>query len=75
MNLILTRRLKEKILIGPDITVTVVQVRGAAVRLAVEAPADIKILREEVSRRIAALAAAGGMKAEGAQSERKECDS
>ena len=74
MNLVLTRRLKEKILIGPDITVTVVRVKRGAVRLAVEAPAELKILREEVARRIAKDAVAAAHAAEPRERQQKETD-
>lgn len=72
MNLILTRRLKEKILIGPDITVTVVRVRGAAVRLSIEAPAEIKILREELAQRMEKEAVAAAHAAERQERKQKE---
>jgi carbon storage regulator len=46
--LVLSRKLGEKIHIGADIVVTVVEVRGNHVRLAVEAPDDVRILRQEL---------------------------
>ena len=46
--LVLTRRVNERIVIGDDITVTVLEVRGDQVRIGIEAPRDIKVFREEV---------------------------
>jgi carbon storage regulator len=49
--LVLTRRVNERIVIGDDVTVTVLEVRGAQVRLGIEAPRDVKVFREEVLQR------------------------
>lgn len=46
--LVLTRTTDEKIQIGDSITVTVVRVKGGAVRLGIEAPQSVKILRGEL---------------------------
>ena len=46
--LILTRRVDESLLIGEDIEVLVLEVRGSQVRLGVQAPADVKVLRDEL---------------------------
>lgn len=46
--LVLTRRVNEKILIGDNIVVTVLEVRGDQVRLGIDAPRDVKVFREEV---------------------------
>lgn len=46
--LILTRRIGETIHIGPDVTVTVIEVMGGQVRIGIEAPRDMVILREEL---------------------------
>jgi len=46
--LVLTRKSEERIQIGPDITVTILRVKGGTVRVGVEAPADVKILRGEL---------------------------
>jgi carbon storage regulator len=48
--LILTRKVGEMIRIGDDVTIRVLEVRGSQVRLGVEAPAEIRIFREEVYR-------------------------
>jgi len=46
--LVLTRKTDQKILIGNDITITVVAVSGDAVRIGIEAPKDVKIMRQEI---------------------------
>jgi carbon storage regulator len=46
--LILSRRINEKIVIGDDIIVSVVEVRGDQVKLGIEAPRNVKVFREEV---------------------------
>jgi carbon storage regulator len=48
--LVLTRKIGERIRIGDTITVRVLEVRGSQVRLGVEAPADVRIFREEIYR-------------------------
>ena len=50
--LILTRKLGEKIAIGDDITITLVEIRGAQVKLGIEAPKHVEIHRQEVYERI-----------------------
>lgn len=51
--LILTRRVDERIFIGDDITLCVLDIEGNRVRLGLEAPRDVAILREEVQQRYA----------------------
>jgi carbon storage regulator len=46
--LVLSRWEKESIVIGDRITVTVVKIRGNQVRLAIEAPKEIRVLRNEL---------------------------
>ena len=46
--LVLTRRVNERIVIGDNVVVTVLEVRGEQVRLGIEAPRDVKVFREEV---------------------------
>jgi len=46
--LILTRRLGESVLIGDQIRVKVLSVRGAQVRLGIDAPRDVQVNRDEV---------------------------
>jgi carbon storage regulator len=50
--LILTRRVGESVVIGDDIVLTVVEVRGDSVRLGIEAPRSIDVHREEVYREL-----------------------
>jgi carbon storage regulator len=49
--LILTRKPNETIMIGPDITVTVMGVKGNQVRLGVAAPPKVRVDREEIAQR------------------------
>ena len=49
--LVLTRRINERIIIGDDIIVTVLEVHGDQVRIGIDAPRDIKVFREEVLKR------------------------
>lgn len=46
--LVLTRKLDEQILIGDDIKVTLLRVRGNTVRIGIEAPRDVRIVRGEL---------------------------
>lgn len=48
MSLILTRRPTESLMIGDDIRVQIMEVNGRQVRIAIEAPKDIVILRQEL---------------------------
>lgn len=50
--LILTRRTGESVMIGDDINVTVLGVKGNQVRLGVNAPRDVGVHREEVYQKI-----------------------
>ena len=50
--LVLSRKLGERIVIGPNIELTIVGIRGDKVRLAVDAPRDVSIHRQEVYQRI-----------------------
>jgi flagellar assembly factor FliW len=50
--LILTRKIGESILVGDDIRLVVLEIRGRQIRLGIEAPADIVVLREEISQRL-----------------------
>jgi carbon storage regulator len=49
--LILTRRVGESLLIGDDVTITVLGVKGNQVRIGVNAPRDVAVHREEVLSR------------------------
>lgn len=46
--LVLSRKVGEKILVGNDITLVVIEIRGDKVRLGIEAPRDMAVHREEV---------------------------
>lgn len=63
--LILSRKTDERIKIGNDITITIIEVRGDQVKIGVEAPKNVKVFRQEVFNAIqnenkaAALAPSG----------------
>ena len=46
--LILSRKTDEKIKIGDDITLTIIEIRGDQVKIGVEAPKSVKVFRQEV---------------------------
>ena len=46
--LILSRKIDEKIKIGDEITITLIDVHGDQVKIGVEAPKDVKVFRQEV---------------------------
>jgi carbon storage regulator len=50
--LILTRRVGEALMVGADVTVRVMDVKGNQVRIGIEAPKDVAVHREEVYERI-----------------------
>ena len=50
--LILTRRSSESIIIGNDVTLTVLGIRGNQVRIGIKAPDEVAVHREEVYKRI-----------------------
>lgn len=50
--LVVSRKTGERILIGDKIAITVVKVAGGAVRLGIEAPAELAVMREELALEI-----------------------
>jgi carbon storage regulator len=63
--LILTRRVGETLMIGDEVTVTVLGVRGNQVRIGVSAPKDVTVHREEIYQRIREEKAVSGGRAQG----------
>lgn len=57
--LVLTRKYQEKIRIGENITITVLRMKGKAVRLGIEAPADVPVVRAELAFEAGAVAEDG----------------
>lgn len=50
--LVLTRKPGEGLLIGDDIRITIIEVKGGGIRIGIDAPSDKKIYRQEVYDRI-----------------------
>lgn len=46
--LILSRKMNQKIKIGEEITVTIIEIRGDQVKIGVEAPKNVKVFRQEI---------------------------
>ena len=55
--LVLSRKVGESFVIGNDITVEIVEIRGNTIRIGIAAPRDVPVHREEVMRAIAREAA------------------
>ncbi len=54
--LILTRRTGEAIMVGEEVTITVLGIKGGQVRIGIDAPGEIAVHREEIFERIKAEA-------------------
>jgi carbon storage regulator len=50
--LVLSRKVGQRILVGDQITVTVVRISGGGVRLGIEAPPEMPVIREELHERL-----------------------
>ena len=61
--LVLSRKVGERILIGDQISVTVVRVAGGGVRLGIEAPDELPVIREELQKQMDAADALNASKA------------
>ena len=60
--LILTRRVGETVMIGDDVTITVLGVKGNQVRVGINAPKSVAVHREEIYERIKREQQAGGQR-------------
>lgn len=50
--LVLSRKVGQRILVGDKISITVVRVNGGGVRLGIEAPAELPVIREEMKEHL-----------------------
>jgi carbon storage regulator len=57
--LILTRRVGENLIIGDDVTISVLGIKGNQVRIGIDAPKNVQVHREEIDDRIQAEKSAG----------------
>ena len=64
--LVLTRRANQSIMIGADVVVTVLEVRGDQVRIGIDAPRSVSVHREEVFRELEAANRAAASPGSGA---------
>ena len=47
--LVLSRKVGERILLGDDVTITIVRLTNGVVRIGIDAPHDMRVVREEIS--------------------------
>lgn len=52
--LILTRRIGETLMVGDEVTVTVLGVKGGQIRIGIDAPKEVEVHREEIYKKIQA---------------------
>ena len=64
--LVLTRKVGERIQLGDHITVTLVKINGNIVRLGIDAPPEMPVMRQELAERAAAQSAPAGSTEEAA---------
>ena len=57
--LILTRRVNEKLMVGDDVTVTVLSISGNQVRIGINAPRHVPVHREEIYEKVKRQQSAG----------------
>ncbi len=60
--LVLTRKVQEEIMIGDDIVVKIIRVKGGAIRVGIEAPRNVRVMRSELTeaqQQLVALSDAG----------------
>jgi len=50
--LILTRRIGESLVIGEDITITILAIKGNQIRIGIDAPKDVSVNRQEIQNKI-----------------------
>ena len=61
--LVLSRKESQRIRLGDQIVITIVKISGDKVRVGIEAPGDVLVLRDELEARAPTTAATGGEKA------------
>ena len=62
--LVLSRKTKQQIQIGPHVTITILKVKGETVRIGIDAPQDVCVLRSEVADKMVGEASVSGETAE-----------
>jgi len=57
--LVLTRKVGERVLVGDKVAITVVRIQGNAVRLGIDAPPEMAVVRQELAQPVAEQAPSG----------------